>query len=307
VESALAQTHAAEQVIVVDDGSRDATPEALARFGTRIEVLRQTNQGASAARNAGIRAARGTWVAFLDSDDRWLDSHLADLLAVVEPAPQPVWAFSTRLVELAPGAPPQPETPPESLVGLVEGNGVAADYLRVTGTGIPSATSTLMVRRELLRELGGFDVKLVAGEDLDLWWRIARDHPRVGVASTPSVVMTRHREDSLSARAREDSTGRHELTLVETVLRNLREARAAGRGAAFEPVAALHLEPVVERALARRDLALLRRVGWRNARLLPPRARVMLAFSLATGRPGLAALASARRAWARGRSAVSRA
>jgi cellulose synthase/poly-beta-1,6-N-acetylglucosamine synthase-like glycosyltransferase len=294
VESILAQSRPPEQVIVVDDGSSDGTRDALARFGSAIEVIHQPNQGASAARNTGIRAARGAWVAFLDSDDRWLDFHLSDLLAIAAADPTLVWAFCTRLVEMAPGAAPVPEVPPGRLDAVVDERGIAEDYLRVSAQGASCPTSGLVIRRELLLQLGGFDVALRAGEDLDLWWKIARDHPRIGVGVRPSIVMTRYREDSLSASARGDATGRSDLAFAETLRRHLRSMREAGRGAAFDAVAAPHLEAVVQRALLRRDLAVLRRVGWRSGRLLTAKTRAMHRFCLATGGAGAALLARVR-------------
>lgn len=293
VESILAQSRPAAEVIVVNDGSSDGTEQALRHFGDRIDYLRQPNQGASAARNAGIARARGRYVAFLDSDDEWLPFHLADLLGIVEPAGGPNWAFSTRLVRMPEDGPPQPEVPPQ-LGALVDARGVAADYLALSGSGVLSATSTLLVRRDLFRELGAFDTTLRAGEDLDLWWRIARDHPRVGVARRPSVVMESFRDDSLSASARDDPSGRSDLRHAESIERNLARMASAGRLAAFRPVAALHLDPVVERALLRRDLTVLRKVGWRMGALLPPRRRLPLYFCLASGRPGTALFASLR-------------
>ena len=77
VESALAQTYPDREVIVVDDGSTDDTRDRLAPFEGRIRYIHQENQGLSAARNTGIRAARGALVAFLDSDDLWHPEKLA--------------------------------------------------------------------------------------------------------------------------------------------------------------------------------------------------------------------------------------
>jgi len=76
IESVLAQSHAAREIIVVDDGSTDDTSAALARYGNRIRVIRQPHAGTSEARNNGIRAATSTWIAFLDDDDTFTPDRL---------------------------------------------------------------------------------------------------------------------------------------------------------------------------------------------------------------------------------------
>src|SRR5688500_9583140 len=83
VASALNQTHPHVEVIVVDDGSTDGTADILKPFGSRIRYIYQPNRGLSAARNTGIRAARGEWVAFLDADDLWHPSKTETQLSAV--------------------------------------------------------------------------------------------------------------------------------------------------------------------------------------------------------------------------------
>lgn len=81
IESVLAQTYAHTELIVVDDGSTDATPDVLARYGSRLRVIRQQNQGVELARRAGVRAAQGVYVAFLDDDDLLYPDKLARQVA----------------------------------------------------------------------------------------------------------------------------------------------------------------------------------------------------------------------------------
>ena len=152
-----------------------------------------------------------------------------------------------------------------------------------------------MVRRDVLLALGGFDLTLRSGEDLDLWWRIACAHPRVGISRRPSVVMAADRVDSLSGLARKDPSGAFDLRYTESIERNLERARRADRGRAFRPVAGLHLEPVVDRALERADLTVMRRVGWKMGALLPPKRRLLLYFCLVLGGLGAESIASLRR------------
>jgi glycosyltransferase involved in cell wall biosynthesis len=87
LDSIFAQTLSPFEVIVVDDGSTDATPQLLDRYGDRIRRLRRANAGPAAARNDGIRAARGEWLAFLDADDLWHPEKLARQTAFLAARP----------------------------------------------------------------------------------------------------------------------------------------------------------------------------------------------------------------------------
>jgi len=87
LRSVLRQTRPAEEIVVVDDGSTDESAAVAEEFGARVRVLRQENRGESAARNRGIEAAQGDWIAFLDADDLWHPDKLARQLAAVRADP----------------------------------------------------------------------------------------------------------------------------------------------------------------------------------------------------------------------------
>ena len=183
IDSALAQTLGAVDVIVVDDGSTDDTPAVLARYAGRVRVLRQPNRGLAAARNAGLAAARGTYVAFLDADDVMAPTKLAAQLEVLERSPTIGWTYCDVLIETV---------AMRTTVTASERFGYGARALDgwlfpelIHGNFIPAIAP--MIRRTALDAVGGFDERLTALEDWDMWLRLSLI---AEARYTPAVLVT---------------------------------------------------------------------------------------------------------------------
>lgn len=167
VASALAQTLAGIEVVVVDDGSTDGTPAVLASLADpRLRVVRQANAGLSAARNAGIRAARAELVGFLDGDDRWHPGKAARHLAHMRDEPGVGISYSHSAYVDEDG-----RDTGRRLVSASASPDLRAMILRNrVGNG-----STPVVRAACFREAGTFDETLRSCEDWEMWVRILRD------------------------------------------------------------------------------------------------------------------------------------
>lgn len=185
LRSVLMQEGVELEVIVVDDGSTDGSPELVCREFPQVIVLRQPNRGVAAARNLGIERASHAWVAFVDADDIWLPGKLCAQWALLQAHPEARMAYAGW--EVWPSTEPEP---PMSL--LAELQATSGDAQRWDG---PSGwiyadllltccvwTSTVLAQRALLLELGGFDPALRMGEDYKLWLQASRVTPilRVG-------------------------------------------------------------------------------------------------------------------------------
>lgn len=169
--SVLAQRLPCTELIVVDDGSTDDTAALLARLAAGasvpIRLLRQENRGAAAARNLGIRAARGSLLAFLDSDDWWLPDKLALQAAAL--AANPAFLIShTREIWFRHGQrvnQRKKHDPPHGHIFTT--------CLEMCVVGM----STMMARRELFDRYGLFDERLPCCEDYDFWLRVGCREP----------------------------------------------------------------------------------------------------------------------------------
>lgn len=164
IESARRQTHRAVEIVIVDDGSTDDTA-AVARMYPAVRRLEQANQGAAAARNAGLRESRGEYLIFLDADDRLLPDAVANGLEAL--AAHPDWAFVTGHVRLINedgtpnGVPSQEHAAGDGYVGLLRSN-----YIWTPGA--------VMYRRSVFESVRPFDASAGGSADYELNVRIAR-------------------------------------------------------------------------------------------------------------------------------------
>lgn len=167
IESVLKQTFQDFEIVVVDDGSTDATPDVARRY-SQVWCLRQPNRGLSAARNTGIAASRGRYLVFLDADDRLLPEALAAGLNCFEGHPDCAFVSGGyRRIDES-GAVIEQPTPvrveQDHYLALLQGNYVGMH-------------ATVIYQRSFLEAAGGFNEHLPACEDYDLYLRLARLNP----------------------------------------------------------------------------------------------------------------------------------
>jgi glycosyltransferase involved in cell wall biosynthesis len=163
LDSVLRQVEVDLEVLVVDDDSDDATVSFVAAHSDpRVRLLRQeSNQGVARARNRGVAAARGEWVAFLDDDDFWAPTRLRDHLQTITEAGAS-WGYGAAIAVSPIGR--------RRLMMPAPADEIAAGLLELNVVGPPS---TATVRRDLLDATGGFDDELSVIADWDLWVRLA--------------------------------------------------------------------------------------------------------------------------------------
>jgi glycosyltransferase involved in cell wall biosynthesis len=265
VASALRQSHAPHEIVVVDDASRDDSASAVAALGDRrIRLVRhERNRGAAAARNTGIAAAEGEWIALLDSDDEWEPEKLTRQLAALRAVPNTPAASVTGYVirDYRTGEQraftPRPED--ATLDALVWGCPL--------GVG-----STLLARRAVFVEIGAFDPDLPRLEDWEWLLRYLPAH-RLGVVPDPLTIVHKASDPSraqvfaslarIRARHRDDwyrrswiAGRKFDSTLLVEEAAAAHYAGANGRAAALalKAFAAYPLRPGLLSLLARRSL-----------------------------------------------------
>ncbi len=212
LDSVFAQTFADTEVIVVNDGSPDTEDmeRALARFNDRLTYIKQENQGASVARNTGLSAAQGKFIAFLDADDLWLPNYLNEQIKfMIERDCDLVCSDAEVFSDVS-------HAEQSYMESLMPGSPSAGS---VTFLGLLSAeqsliTSGVVVRRELVIQAGLFDEALRNAQDFDLWLRLAHKGTRMAYQRR---VLLRYRTRDNSLSGDEVNVHRRELRVLEKV------------------------------------------------------------------------------------------
>ena len=168
IVSCLNQTYQNREIIVIDDGSIDGTKSVVGEFGKSVSYYYQNNTGVSAARNHGIRKAKGSYVSFLDADDIWLPAKLEKQISAIK--------INPSIKAMSCGYAIMDETGKILMPGLIRFNYKCKEELyRALSICqiIPGSSSGIIAEKKCIEKAGSFYEKLFIGEDWDMWLRIA--------------------------------------------------------------------------------------------------------------------------------------
>ncbi len=166
LESVFAQTVAVDEILVIDDGSKDHTREVVERYAPRVRLITQQNAGPSPARNLGVASSCSTYIAFLDADDAWAPEKIERQLAALAAMPTAVLCYTGLRNIFSDGTTAALRTTPLATL---------RDELRLQNPAI--IPSCVMIARAAFEQSGGFTSLLKGSEDWDMWLRLAQLGP----------------------------------------------------------------------------------------------------------------------------------
>ena len=223
LDSVLAQEFKPIEIIVVDDGSTDSTRSLLQGSYPGVRLITQENKGVSAARNAGIRAATGTWLAFLDSDDTWFPAKLGRQVQAVEASPGSN-IVHTDEIWIRNGVRVNPHRKHRKYGGSIFKHCLPLCVI---------SPSSVMIHRRVFDLVGLFDETLPVCEDYDLWLRISARMPVLFIRE-PLITKYGGHDDQLSSRYR--GMDRYRIRSIDRILNEV-DLEPSDRSAAITTMA----------------------------------------------------------------------
>ena len=187
LHSVISQTFVPQEIIVVDDGSSDRTKDWVSERFPDVRYIYQDNSGVSSARNAGIKEAKGSWIAFLDSDDEWMPNKLEQQKRVINSF-QEAWLCHTNEIWIRNGVRVNQMKKHQKYGGDVFEN--CLDICRIS-------PSSVLIKKEVFEMVGLFDESLKVCEDYDLWLRITAVLPVIFL-DQPLIIKYGGHTDQLS-------------------------------------------------------------------------------------------------------------
>ena len=185
LDSVLNQSLPADEIIVIDDGSTDNTQQIVQKYLDKVTYLYQQNAGASVARNAGIIAAKGKWIAFLDSDDEWTPNKLQLQVENLKRNPDLVWTAANFNLCRCDLKIKQPKMQPDKVKYLLNGKEYHSDFFKAFIEGASGCTVTMLIKKDVLLETDLFTPGQLMANDIDMWFRIAYLYPKIGFIPEP--------------------------------------------------------------------------------------------------------------------------
>ena len=264
INSVLKQTYKPFEIVIVDDGSTDDTSEIVRSSGEHVTYYFKSNGGVSSARNEGIKLSRGDWIAFLDADDEWLDTHLENFIKVISHKPDLMWY----------GAPVRQinEVTGKILYDFklrrrssLINNMYFSDYLSALPPDGFFSTPTMVIHKSVFLKLGLFDTCKRNGEDISMWFKIGLHCPEIGYCGKIGATVFK-REESVSHTKKWDPD-----QAIMRCIESEKYANNLGVEYAFraEPRIIYWIKKLIKASITHNDLRTIRRIKERYYKRLP--------------------------------------